>query len=85
MARSNRFVCTQPSSCATLLRAIVVTMQLDLSVNDIGDGVQQVVQSLVPECSLKWLALQSNGAKASVMGEARDYAERNLTAMNISV
>ena len=60
-------------------------VQLDLSVNAIGNGVQHVVNGLIPECSLKWLGLQSNGAKAEVIEETRDYAERNFPEINISV
>ena len=62
-----------------------VCLQLDLSVNNIGAGVEQVVQSLVPECSLKWLGLQSNGAKVGTLKEARDFAERNLPEINVSL
>jgi len=62
-----------------------VLQQLDLSVNAIGNGVQHVVNGLIPECSLKWLGLQSNGAKAEVIEETRDYAERNFPEINISV
>ena len=75
----------QCMSDLSLRRQRLPCIQLDLSVNDIGAGVQQVVQSLIPECSLKWIGLQSNGAKEETLEEARDYAERNLPEINVSV